>query len=181
MNKPISAAAVVVVQSSEGVTLQLEGDPNGAAFRIASEAAIIVRMLSTPESPPEAPAFCYSFTGEDFFGRCATVQDAIAEAIAEAGDRKTFYVGTSTPPPSPETYWNAEDWLEHVSCQDEYAGEYADGWDCSTKEQRKMLEDAVQPLLRSWLHANKLMPRFFTVRDVKAFAIQDDGTAAQTS
>jgi hypothetical protein len=110
--------------------------------------------------------FSYAFDEQTFHGDFATREEAIAEAASEGGG-DTFWTGENVPATQPEDWWVAEDWLEHVSCQDEYSGDHADGWDESTKEQRAELESLVRPILGEWLDRHSLRPSFFNVTNIK--------------
>ncbi len=111
-------------------------------------------------------SFSYSFDEERFDGDYATREEALAEAVAEGSDRPCIWVGENVPPTQPEYRWHAEDWLEYVSCQDDYSGEWAEGWDDSTKEQRAELEDQVRQVMADWLDKHKLRPRHYTVTNI---------------
>lgn len=109
--------------------------------------------------------FSYSFDEQEYNGAFATREEAIAEAEAE--DNGIFWTGENVPATAPEDWWEAEDWLEHVSCQDEYNGDHADGWDHSSKSQRAELESLVRPILAAWLDRHSLRPKFFNVTNIK--------------
>jgi hypothetical protein len=133
------------------------------------------------EDHPDNPAskvesldrFAYSFNGENYTGGHTTREDAIAEAKAEADDHTRFYTGRCVPPQQPEDFWNAEDWLDHVSCQDEYGSDWADGWDDSTAAQRAELETEVRAVMAAWLDRHKLRPGFFTIDDEQEHEIEE--------
>lgn len=113
--------------------------------------------MSTEEDDKQ---YTLSRDGERYYGRYATVQEALNEANSDR-----CWIGIATPPPSPETMWHAEDWLEHVSVQDSYCGEWAEDWDESTKSQRDELEDEVRRVMAAWLDRHGLRPKFWTVTD----------------
>ena len=89
----------------------------------------------------------------------AVVADAVEEAT-NGYAYETFWVGKCVPPPRPEDMWCAEDWLEHVSVQDSYSGEWAEDWDGSTRVQRNELEQEVRSVLAAWLDRHNLRPKF---------------------
>lgn len=111
-------------------------------------------------------SFSYSHDGQTYHGSFDTREQAIAEAIEE-GQGDAFWTGENVPATSPEDWWQAEDWLEHVSCQDEYCGDHADGWDNSTKAQREELESLVRPIMAAWLDRHGLRPTFWSVTEIK--------------
>jgi hypothetical protein len=111
--------------------------------------------------------FSLSADGENYNGRFDTV--AAAANIAQLLDYRHFWIGELTPPPAPESLWNAEDWLEHVSVQDEYALEQAADWNGSTEEQRTELEVQVRKVMGEWLDRHGLRPAFFNVYNAKAY------------
>lgn len=108
--------------------------------------------------------FAISTDNENFHSKCPTIEAAIEEAIHDY-DYEHFWVGRVIPPPQPETLWAAEDWLEHVSVQDEYSGEWAEEWDGSTDDQRAELETEVRRVMAAWLDRHQLRPKFFNITD----------------
>lgn len=116
--------------------------------------------------------FAISYDNERFEGSYSTVEEAIKDA-ADNVHHEVFWVGRCVSPTQPEDYWCAEDWLEHVSLQDEYGGDYADGWEGSTTTQREELETEVRAAMAAWLDRHKLRPRFYTVVDVTEYTVVD--------
>jgi hypothetical protein len=106
----------------------------------------------------EAKRYSVSRDGETYHGSFATLEEAKAE-----GSR---WVGEIEYPMQPEFWWSAEDWLEHVSCQEEYSHEAAEGWDTSTEAERQELEKEVHAVMAAWLDRHKLRPEFFCVENV---------------
>ena len=103
--------------------------------------------------------FAYSRDGESYNGRFDTFEEAKAEACA-AGCR---FVGECVEPPAPEGYFDADDWIEHVSCQDEYSIDAADDWCRPTREQREELNREVQAVMAAWLDRHGFRPTFFLI------------------
>ena len=100
----------------------------------------------------------------------STLFDSREEAIEngkEEFDGEGFFVGEAVKPAQPETLFDSSDWLETVSCNDEYDVEWAEEWDTSTKEQRKELEAEVQAVMSKWLDKYDLRPKFFNVVNTK--------------
>lgn len=122
------------------------------------------RATYIPACPPAPPpaTWCISSDDEHFTGAFATRELAILEGRAYYGG-ESFYVGQATPALEPESFWYADAWLDHVSVQDEYLGDWAEGWERSTAEQRVELESLVRPILGAWLDKHGIRPKFFTV------------------
>lgn len=116
------------------------------------------------------PRYSYSTNQETYQGDFDTVEQACDEAAGEVGLHAHFWVGEQSKP-EPESWWNAEDWLEHVSWQEEFSSEWADGWDKSTYEQRKELESLVRPIMAAWLDRHKLRPKFFNIEKPRKFYV----------
>lgn len=116
--------------------------------------------------------FAVSTDEENFIGSYATIEEAVEEA-ANGYAYEKFWIGECGPPTQPEELWYAEDWLEHVSCQDDYAGEWAEDWDGSTKEQREELEQGVRKVMAEWLDRHKLRPRHFNVVNIMEYHVVD--------
>lgn len=94
----------------------------------------------------------YSSDGEIYFGNFATAD----EAIADGGD--PAFVGQYIEPTDPSTYLDADLLIDHAACQDEYCGEYAEGWPCATKEQEDDLTAEVQRVFGEWMDRHDLRP-----------------------
>lgn len=116
--------------------------------------------------------YAISSDEERFDGYYETLEEAIGEATVGYAYTR-FWVGVMRAPIQPELYWEAYNWLEHVSVQDEYGSDWADGWDDSSKEQREELEAEIRPILAAWLDRHKLRPRFFMVDDVVEYEVID--------
>lgn len=116
--------------------------------------------------------FAISTNEENYHGNYDTVADAVEEAT-NGYAYETFWVGKCVPPPRPEDMWCAEDWLEHVSVQDSYSGEWAEDWDGSTRVQRNELEQEVRSVLAAWLDRHNLRPRFYTIEDPVKYRVED--------
>ena len=106
--------------------------------------------------------YAYSYDEEIYHGSFDTKEQAIAELDGRGG-----WVGECHDPSPPESWWNAEDWIEHVLCQDEYSGEWAEYTLATTKEQREELEAEVRKLMAAWLDRHDLRPNFFNVQNAE--------------
>lgn len=113
---------------------------------------------------------------ERYYGKFDTIEEALAEA--ESNDYGTVWIGIVSPPPAPESRWCAEDWLEDVSCQDEYCGEWAEAWDRSTEKQRQELEDEVRQVMAAWLDRHKLRPTFWNINGATKYVADENGKLA---
>jgi hypothetical protein len=113
--------------------------------------------------------YAVSTDQEHYNGSFGSIEEAIAESLSLG----VFWVGECTPPTQPEHYFDASDWLETVSCQDEYCGDYAEGWDIATKEQRRELDEEVQKVMAAWLDRHDLRPKFFVVHDPIKYIVVD--------
>ena len=122
-----------------------------------------------------ADNFTVSYNGQDFFGTFESLEAATQTAQTESKHYgyTRFWIGVPKPPTQPERMWHVDDWLEHVSCSDDYSGEWAEGWERSTKEQREELEDTVRAMMSHWLDKHKLRPTHFTVEEISEYVIKD--------
>lgn len=134
--------------------------------------SLVARTLQKLREPQESrPAkFAYSTDGECYSGDFGSREAAIEEAKQF---HSRFWVGQCVPPTSPADMWHAEDWLEHVSVQDEYSSDWCDGWDESTKEQREELDYLVWVVLEDWLQRHGLHPRFFSIIAPIEYQVED--------
>lgn len=107
--------------------------------------------------------YCYSTDSENFTGRFSNFSEAIAESLAKTKHGDSFWIAESRQPIQPEDLWDAEDWLEHVSVQDDYGGDFGEGWDLSSKQQREELEAEVRSVMKSWLDRHELRPTHYCV------------------
>jgi hypothetical protein len=109
------------------------------------------------------PKFCFSVNGNDFRGEFIRIVNAIGEALQYVADGDYFWIGEIRKPIQPEQFFTALEWLETVSCQDDYSGDFAEDWDDSTKTQRTDLENRVRSVMSQWLDENNLRPSHFCV------------------
>lgn len=114
---------------------------------------------------PKSDLWAISSDGEHY-GPCdfESKADAIAEGEAYY-DGEAFYVGRIAAPTQPEEFWNAEDWLDHVSGQDDYGGDWAEGWCDHATEHIEELEREVRAVMAAWLDRYNLRPNFFIIED----------------
>lgn len=132
------------------------------------------RELSVPE-PKESIEGKWAISGDsENYGSTtfATRDEAVAEGMAIYPDG--FYLGRIVAPTQPEDRWSADDWLEHVSVQDDYSGEHAEDWDISTEEQREELETEVRKVMAAWLDRHGLRPDFWNVDEVEEIGESND-------
>lgn len=110
--------------------------------------------------------FSVSWDGERYHGDYGSIEEAMSEGTNSG---RAFWIGECEPPTQPEDLWDADEWLEYVSCQDEYCNEWAEDWDQSTKEHRAELEAMVRPVLAAWLDKHDLRPKFYNIVNAKKF------------
>jgi hypothetical protein len=115
--------------------------------------------------------YSYSTNEENYDGTYASIKAACDAAAADVGVGGHFWVGENVPPPQPEFRWDAEDWLEQVSCQDEYSIDAAVGWDQSTKVEREELEALVRPILAAWLDRHGNRPQFWMIEKPQKYYV----------
>jgi hypothetical protein len=117
-------------------------------------------------------SYSYSTDEESYQGQFASAEDACDEAANEiAVEGAHFWVGENASPPQPETFWHAYTWLDNVSEQDEYGGEWACDWDKSKLEQRAELEAEVRTVMGRWLDRHNLRPKFWTIEKPQKFVV----------
>ena len=103
----------------------------------------------------------HSHDGEYYTGAYDTREEAVAEARAV----ENRFVGQFRDPQAPEDCIDADDLLEKSACQDDYEGDWADGWPDATAEQRKELTTAVQKVYGEWLDKHGLRPKWGMVEN----------------
>ena len=133
---------------------------NGAGGLMGLVCCVVAR--ARPETEPRQ-RYSVSTDGESFYGGHETRQDAIHSAKLDGYDE--FWVGRSVAPTSPADYWEPEDWLEHVSCSDDYNNDWAEGWERSSKQNRDDLRLFVRTIMQDWLDRHGLNPTFWSVED----------------
>lgn len=115
----------------------------------------------------EKRKYCYSIDEERYHGDFDTREEAFAEGATEPSVGRVIWTAVCVPPRQPEMLWHAEDWLDHVSCQDDYLGDHAEAWDTSTKEQREELEREVRAVMVAWLDRHNLRPAFWNIDEIE--------------
>jgi hypothetical protein len=117
-------------------------------------------------------SYSYSTNEENYYGDFATPEEAALDCLTD-GDRDRCWVGFNEAPPSPESYFDIEDLIETVSCQDLYSGEWADNWFHGTKEQRQEINNEVQRVIGAWLDKHELRPAFHNVVNAVEWTLID--------
>lgn len=115
--------------------------------------------------------FAISRCGGIFEGEFETRESAINDAIMHGWQK--FYVGKMVKPTQPEFWFEASDWLEMVSCQDDYPGDWSTDWDRSTAAQRDELTQEVRAVLAAWLDRHNLRPVHFIVPESEEITVCD--------
>lgn len=99
-----------------------------------------------------------------YFGDFPDWRSAALDALHGYEDiRPGIWVGRCEPPVDPEHFIDANLILDHICCQDEYCGDWSDGWPGESQEQHDELTDAIRSVLAEWFDRHKLRPKFFTV------------------
>lgn len=126
------------------------------------------------------PRYSWSTDEERYYGDFATVEEALEEADQEGREEgDAVFVGEQRLPDQPEDFWRADDWLEHVSEQDDYCAEVSEDWEQSTKEQRSELESEVRKVLAAWLDKHSLRPKFWLITDARKY-VKEGGKWAES-
>lgn len=115
--------------------------------------------------------YSYSTDEETYRQTFDTIEAACDEAAAEVGVGAFFWVGEIAEPPAAENHFSVDDWIEHVSCQDEFCGEWAEGWDMSTNAQREELEKEVRAVMTAWIERHNLRPTFWNINKPRKFYV----------
>lgn len=98
----------------------------------------------------------HSRDGELYTGFFDTREEALAEARANDSE----FIGQYRDPISPEACIEADLLTEHVLCQDDYCGEWAEGVLDFTKEQEAELTAAIRRVFGEWIDRHGLRPGF---------------------
>jgi hypothetical protein len=98
--------------------------------------------------------------------------DTIEEAAHEVEPGRAVWIGEKRAPVQPETLWDVEDWLERVSDDDDYFGEWAEDWDASTRKQVDELEAEVRAVMAAWLDRHNLRPKFFVAENAVYYSAE---------
>lgn len=119
--------------------------------------------------------YSYSFDEEHYHGVYSSIEDAIDAVIDEPDLGRSFWIGECVPPPPPEQFWFATDWLERVVDQDEYSGEWADPWHDKIARSPALqgLEAQVRHVIGEWLSQNGLRPKFWNIDHACHYVIVD--------
>lgn len=98
----------------------------------------------------------HSRDGELYYGNYDTKEEAIEAGRNEESSR----VGQYRAPVMPWDCLDAGTLFDHVLCQDDYQGEWAeDAFEC-TREQEKDLEQRIAIIVKAWCEENGFVPNF---------------------
>ena len=116
----------------------------------------------------------YTHDEEMYHGCYDTPEEAAEEGALGDGDcdYETVTVGQYRAP-EVLAYVDADHVLEHITCQDDYCHDFADGaLDC-TKEKKAELTEALQETVRLWLDRHDLWPRFGLVDEIRKITVKE--------
>lgn len=109
--------------------------------------------------------YCYSTNQERYYGEYGSREEAL-EAARDDGGEGTIWTGLAVTP-DPADWIGAEDIIEHIQCQDDFAGEHAEDWPGETVAQRNELTEAVIEVFNQWMDRHGLRPKFFNAVDIQ--------------
>jgi len=125
-------------------------------------------------------SYSVSADGEYYSSQFESIGEACKEGVGLVAEGAVFFVGEVVPPASPASCFDASDFMYSVIDRDEdYGGDWAEGWDRSTKEQRSELTKRVQCVIQNWLDKHELNPTFFNIGDTWRFVVGDGKAVAQ--
>ncbi len=107
-----------------------------------------------------------------YYGAEEYKQGALRAANPSVGERA--YVGQYEAPAPPEHFVNADLLLDHILCQDDYAGDWAEDTLSPTEEQEEQLTHMLRLAFVLWMEEHGLRPTFGLVLDPRCFERQPD-------
>ncbi len=116
--------------------------------------------------------FAISSNEERYEGSYETIEEAIEEA-ANGYAYETFWVGKCVPPTQPEQWWDAADWLEHVSCQDSLQRRICRRLGRFHDRATRGIGEGSPCGNGILVRPHKLRPRFFLVEDAVKYVVVD--------
>lgn len=108
---------------------------------------------------------------EHYHGEFETREGAIEEAKSEG--LKRFWTGENVRP-DPTDFIDGSDVIERIVCQDEFTGDWADGWPEATKEQEAELTGMLRAAFNLWMEKHGLGPKFWNVENVQEHTIEQE-------
>jgi len=114
--------------------------------------------------------YSFSRNEENYHGEFETREGAIEKAKAEG--LKRFWTGENVTP-DPLDYIDGCDIVENIVCQDEFSGDWAEGWPMTTKEQDEELTEMLRAAFKAWMDKHGLHPTFWNVENVQEHAVEN--------
>lgn len=124
---------------------------------------------------PDGKKWAYSHDGEVFYGEFDSWYEAALEALCSDPKNldESTWVGQCESPCQPDDTYLADIILEHVACQDDYMGDWAEGWPNASQSQTDELDVAFRKVFGEWLDRHKLRPKFYIVPDSRQVTKQE--------
>lgn len=101
--------------------------------------------------------------------------DTKEEAMAAAKEYEQGFIAQYRDPFTPESCIDADDIIDQCVNQDDYCGEWAEGWPDSSKEQEDELTAAIRKAFAEWLDKHSLRPRWGIVDLDSIIKLEEDG------
>ena len=120
--------------------------------------------------------YAWSRDGERYAGGFDSIESAFADA--EACNVVAPYIGALEPPKPGESYIDAALVIDHITEQDDYPPDLADGWPHASSEQLDELTEALRWVIGEWLDRHKLRETFFLVPDARQY-VREDGNIVE--
>ena len=114
----------------------------------------------------DSTQYCYSWDDDHFnSGRFDSVEEALADAVAEDDGQDGVYVAEAEPWDNSAFYPSASWVLEHMQEQAwGEAGEHADDYAAVSIEAREELNQQLTALLDAWCQQHGVVPQFYRVK-----------------
>lgn len=108
------------------------------------------------------PQYGYSFDEEHYHGKFDSRDKAIAEARDSVDFNGTVFTGELVTP-SPEDFITGDVVIEHIACQDEFSGDWAEGWAEDATLYEKELTEMLQKTVAEWVGKYNIRPTFYNI------------------
>jgi hypothetical protein len=130
-------------------------------------------VIHVPHRRPIVEQWSFSTDEEHYQHQFDSLEETIGEI--ETWPDGTYWIGRCEDPRPAEELFSVDQWLEEVMEDEDYAGEWSEGFFEKLKGRKKDLEQHIKAAIGCWFDQNGMRPKFWNIDplSVKKYVVED--------